>query len=170
MVTNTEFGFIRPKLLEEELRKGRSGVPETLSPTPLSRERSNPILYLLARIESGAALDNIVALDLNVVGTRSIYRGKTALDLALEPWNNHVEAAAYLRDELGALTGKAVRRRRVCRLAIRVLLQYKLHRRAKQWLIERPGCTQRRRGWGSLASISASSAQTASAASGDSRS
>ena len=49
-----------------ELRKGRSGVPETISPTPLSRERSNPILYLLDRIESGTALDNIVALDLNV--------------------------------------------------------------------------------------------------------
>ena len=62
-------------------------------------------------------------------------KGKTALDLALE--QNHAEAAAYLRDELGALTAKAIRRRRVCRLAIRVLLQYKLHRRAKQWLIER---------------------------------
>ena len=43
------------------------------------------------------------------------------------------EAAVLLRDELGALTGRAVRRRRVCRLAVRELL----HRRAAEWLLHK---------------------------------
>jgi len=89
-----------------------------------------PALRALA--EGAARQDR--ALEVNALGTGG-WEGKTALDIALN--QNRAEAAAYLRDELGALRGKAVRRRRVCRLAIRVLLQYKLHRRAKQWLVER---------------------------------
>ena len=86
-------------------------------------------------LAEGAAQQGF-ALAVNAVVTgNERWEGKTALDVALEC--NHAETAAYLRDELGALRAKAVRRRRVCRLAIRVLLQYKLHRRAKQWLCER---------------------------------
>ena len=39
------------------------------------------------------------------------WKGETALDRALH--TNRVEAVAYLRDDLGALRGKAVRRRKV---------------------------------------------------------
>ena len=91
----------------------------------------------LRALSEGAARQEGRTLNINAVGDNVGWgwEGKTALDWAIQ--QNRAEAAAYLRDELGALRAKAVRRRRVCRKAIRVLLQYKLHRCVKEWLIER---------------------------------
>jgi predicted dehydrogenase len=47
------------------LRKGRGG-PKELEPTALSPEDSDPIRYMVSRVKSGKAPDNIVGLDINV--------------------------------------------------------------------------------------------------------
>lgn len=49
-----------------ELRKGLRGVPETIPATPLPRERSNPIFFMVDRIRRSVGDDNITALDMNV--------------------------------------------------------------------------------------------------------
>ena len=49
-----------------ELRKGLNGVPETVRPTPLAHERSNPITYIVDRVRRAVPDDNITALDMNV--------------------------------------------------------------------------------------------------------
>jgi len=49
-----------------ELRKGRRGEPQTIEAPPLSRERGDPILYMIDRVEKDKPVDNILALDINV--------------------------------------------------------------------------------------------------------
>ena len=66
---------------------------------------------------------------------RVVY-GKTALDCALRN-NPASEAVAYLRDELGALRGKAVRRRRMLPKAVGVLLRRRLVHARNVWLKKR---------------------------------
>jgi predicted dehydrogenase len=48
-----------------ELRKGRGG-PKEIEPIALSPEDSDPIRYMVSRVKSGKAPDNIVGLDINV--------------------------------------------------------------------------------------------------------
>ena len=49
-----------------ELRKGRRGEPQEIEVPPLSRERGDPILYMIDRVENNKPVDNILALDINV--------------------------------------------------------------------------------------------------------
>jgi predicted dehydrogenase len=48
-----------------ESRQGRRDVQE-IEPAALSPEESDPIRYMVSRVKSGKAPDNIVALDINV--------------------------------------------------------------------------------------------------------
>ena len=49
-----------------EIRKGRRGEPMPVKTTPMSEERLDPIKYMVDRVKSGKAVDNIMALDINV--------------------------------------------------------------------------------------------------------
>ena len=49
-----------------EIRKGRNSEPHAVESPELSLVRSDPIRYMVDRVESGKAVDNIMALDINV--------------------------------------------------------------------------------------------------------
>ena len=110
--------------------------------TPCMSAAAHGSTASLRALAAGAAVQEGRALDVNAVHEDD---GRTALDIALSGdvsyWpeeedqarSDLEEAAACLRDELGALTGRVVRRRRVCRAAVRELL----HRRAAEWLLHK---------------------------------
>lgn len=62
-----------------ELRKGRRGAPESIPATQLSPERSDPILYMVDRVEKGLAVDNIMALDINVAAVEILDAAKESI-------------------------------------------------------------------------------------------
>ena len=82
-------------------------------------------------LADGAARQEGRTLDVNAVSTSGNWKGRTALDLAVD--HNKDEAAAYLRDELGALTNSEVRAR-ATRARIR---KFVLHARAVGWFVWR---------------------------------
>lgn len=59
-------GSLRMNRNGVEIRKGRRGEPETVVSPELSPERSDPIRYMVDRVESGKPVDNIMALEINV--------------------------------------------------------------------------------------------------------
>ena len=94
------------------------------------------VLHELAR-EGGTAVDDSV--DINATAADEEGTGQwTALDRLIYHYAPlPVPADVQTRmAALGALTGRQVRRRRVCRKAMRVLLQRRLVRARNKWLVE----------------------------------
>ena len=69
--------------------------------TPCMIAASNGHTACLRALADGTTWQEGRTLDVNAVGTGGPTKGMTALDIALKFYNE--EAAAYLRDELGAL-------------------------------------------------------------------
>ena len=86
-------------LLEDERTDPNRFAKDGMTPCMRATYFTGYTVCLRALAEGAARQGR--ALNVNAVAPRGIYEGKTALDIALE--RNQEEAAAYLRDELGAL-------------------------------------------------------------------